>query len=121
MENSSVRMRAQHNQTQPTRRDVLTIAAGVPLVAVSVPAVVLDIAPPRITALPDEIAGYYTFMALEAAAIEARYGLTRADRMTLAAGERRAVEMQKGSTIDQRCAWLCAFTDSRALFSVKEV
>lgn len=120
MANSSVRPRAQYNLTQPSRRAVLKLAAVAPLVAVPIAAAEIDIAPTATSPLSDELAGYYAFVLREAAAIESAYGLRPSDRGAASAGEQRAAEMQVGSTIEQRGAWICAFTDTRSLFAGKE-
>ena len=121
MEDSSMRPRAQHNHPQPTRRVVLKLAAAVPVAALPITAAAVDVAPALPPQVPAPMAGYYAFLLAEMAAIEDLYGLSELHAPTAASGADRATAMQSGSTIRQRYDWLSGFTDSRALFTAKEI
>lgn len=120
MEHSSERLCAQPNQSSPTRRTMLKIAAAASLAPIPIAAAAVEVAPTLAPNVPEAMAGYYAFLLMEIAAIEDAYGIPEMHAATAVAGASRGSAMQSGSTVRQRYDWLSGFTDTRSLFTAKE-
>lgn len=113
----SRRLATQPNPAYTTRRTLLKLAAAIPLATTPVAAAA---ACRPAAAVPQPMAKYYTFILLELAELEQRFGLVNLEQSAESSVIAAAAAMRSGSTIAQRYEWMMHFTETRALFSVAE-